>query len=164
MKGPLCEECIKSGVLCEECSKKLENKEISELDIEVARLLYKLEKRDLVRGASFERAHLIGNLIVISTKGRVGTLVGKGGRVVRLLSHELNKKVRVVSVSNMKSMLADLISPAKIQGINIVYKPSGEQTKVIISHEDKYKLIAPRETLEKAANLLSDRTIVLEVK
>ena len=74
MKGPLCEECVKSGVLCEECSQKLESKEISELDIEVARLLYKLEKRDLVRGASFERAHLVGNLIVITTKGRPSTV------------------------------------------------------------------------------------------
>jgi len=164
MKGPLCEECIKSGVLCEECNRKLKSKEISDLDIQLARLLHKYERRDLIRGATFERAYLIENLVVIATKGRVGTLVGRGGRVVRMLSRELNKKVRIVGISSMKNTLADLVAPARIQGINIVYKPGGEETKVIISREDKYKLIAPRETLEKAANILSDRVIVLEVK
>lgn len=164
MKAPICERCIKSGILCEECEQKVSSKEISELDIRIARTLQKLEDRDLLRGATFERAYEVDNLIIITTKGKVGALVGRGGRVVRLLSKEFNRKVRIINTTSTKSTLQDLVAPARIHGINIIYKPDGEQTKAIISREDKYKLIAPSVTLEKAANLISDKTIVLEVR
>ncbi|MFC2174321.1 transcription elongation factor NusA [archaeon] len=164
MKGPLCEECVKSGNLCEECVDKQQKGELGELDIQLARLLQKLEGRDLVRGANFERVFDVEGLILITTRGKVGPLVGKGGRVIRLLSKEFNKKVRIVSVLDEKTALRDLVAPARIQGINIVYKADGEQTKAIIAREDKYKLIAPLETLQKAANMLSEKAVVLEVK
>ncbi|MCK4327890.1 MAG: transcription elongation factor NusA [Candidatus Diapherotrites archaeon] len=164
MKGPLCEECVKSGILCDGCAEKQRNGEIGELDIQLARLLQKLEQRDLVRGASFERIFDINGLLVITTKGKVGPLVGKGGRVIRLLSKEFNRKVRVVSTLDDKTALRDLVAPARIQGINIVYKPGGEETKAIISREDKYKLITNLETLQKAANTIMDKAVVLEVK
>lgn len=164
MKGPLCDECARSGILCEECSDKKSRGEISETDIQLAQLIDKLERRGLVHGATFDRAFPVEGLIVITTRGNVGSLVGKKGKVIRLLSKEFNRKVRIINNSDVKTALRDLVAPAKIQGINIVYKPKGDETKVLIAKEDKYKLIAPINTLQKIANQLTDKTVVIEIR
>jgi len=164
MKGPLCDECVRKNVLCGDCSGRLERGEISETDVQLARLLTKLEQKDIVRGAVFDKSFDVDGLIIITTRGKVGPLVGKGGRVIRLLSKEFNRKVRVVNTIDHKTAIADLLAPARIQGMNVVYKPEGEETKVIINKEDKYKLVTNLETIQKAANKLSDKAIVIEVR
>ena len=164
VKAPLCGKCVEERDLCGACQQKSIEGKLTDADISLARVLNQLEKRQLVKEPSFERAVDLGNLILIVTTENVGNLVGKGGRVVRLLSKEMGKKVRVINGKDFKTSIQDLVAPARVTGINIVYTPDGEQTKVIIPTEDKYRLIADMPTIIKAANALSEKTVVFELR
>ena len=155
MKAPICEMCMNSGILCTACNQKLEEKKISELDVNLARLLYKMEQKQKIKDPSFTKTFELEELILVITGDNVPNLIGKGGRVVRILSKELGKKVRVINGTSLKAALADLLAPAPIQGINVIYRPEGEVTKVIISEQDTWRLIADIKTLEQAANILA---------
>ncbi|MCD6522519.1 MAG: transcription elongation factor NusA [Candidatus Diapherotrites archaeon] len=161
MKSPICEVCVKSGVLCSACNQKLADGKISENDLRLARLLYKLEEKQLTKNVSFSKTIDIGDMLLVLTEGNVANLIGRGGRIVRLLSKEFDKKVRIINSTDTKRALQDLVAPARVLGINILYTPNGEKTKVIIAKEDEDKLIAPLEVLQKAANALSNKEVVL---
>lgn len=165
MQAPICEDCARSGVLCLECKKKLEENKITKTDIELAGLLCKMEDKELVREPSFERTIEVDDLILVLTRGDAANLIGKRGRVVRQLSKSLNKTVRIVKIGDFKTQMMDLLAPARLLGINIVYKPEGEETKLVIPKEDESKLVANIETIEKAACLLSGKEAIrLELK
>ena len=136
---PICKICLESGFLCQACEKKVKEGEISERDVEVARLLYKLHKKDMIVDPSFKKTVEVDDYIIILVEGPVAPLIGKGGRVVRLLSKELGKKVRVVDISSgIKKMVEDLILPARLYGISIVYKPNGEEEyRVLLKRNEK---------------------------
>jgi transcription antitermination factor NusA-like protein len=164
MKSPICKKCVIERDLCEVCKKKHEEGTITEADISLARLLYKLEQKQFVKDPSFTRAIDFEKLFLIITHENVGNLVGKGGRVVRLLSKEMGKKVRVINGKDFKTAIQDLMAPARVTGINIVYAPEGEKTKIIVSNQDKYRLISDLETLTKAANELTEKTVLIELR
>jgi len=165
MKTPICEHCVKSGDLCPICKEKFDQGDITHMDIGLARLLQKMEKKNNLKDPSFEKTIVVDDLLLVMTKDRVGNLVGKGGRIVRLLSRELGKTVRVINDKDFKTSVQDLVYPARVLGINIVYKQEGEQTKVVVAKQDKNKLVAHIEVLQKAARVLAgNQDIILELE
>lgn len=165
MQAPVCEDCIRSGVLCPECKKKLEDKRISEFDIELAALLYEMESQELVRNPSFEKVFSVDDLLLVLTRGDVANMIGKRGRVVRQLSKKFKKTVRIIKDEDLKTKMSDLVAPARLLGINVVYKGGEQETKVLVAEEDRNKLVAGIPTIEKAAQLLSnDENLKVEFK
>ncbi len=154
MKAPICAVCLKSdGILCPADEKKLQEGVISELDVKVARLLYKLlGDADI----EFRKAVEAGDLIVIIVgKGDVSVVVGKGGKNVKTLTRELGKRIKVVEGINeetteeIKKLATDLFYPASVFGVNIVYRPGGEKYyKVLIAGKDRRSLPEKVEILE----------------
>lgn len=147
---PICSICAKSGVLCSACEENLQTGKISALDVEVSKILYKLGKGDL----GFEKAIDTDKFIVILTKkNQVGKIIGKGGDHIKFLSRELKKPVRVIGAENFERMIYDFIFPAKILGVNLVYKQDGStKYRVKIDKKDKSKL---RIDINKIKEILS---------
>ncbi|MGZ4857322.1 MAG: KH domain-containing protein [Methanobacteriaceae archaeon] len=138
---PVCDVCLKSGMLCQGCENKLKSGEISSMDVDIAKLLYKIGDGKL----GFKKTIEIGDVVIIVTdKDQVGKLIGKGGKIVREISKSVNKKVRVVGEnSDLKSVATDILAPARISGINIVYGKDGEQKyKIRVRREDSRRLPA----------------------
>jgi transcription antitermination factor NusA-like protein len=151
--------------MCESCSSALTQGKITRRDVEVSRVFQKLEDRGLVKGPSFHKTVEAGDLVLVLTRERVGPLVGKQGRVIRQVSQEIGRKVRVVNTRDARTALQDLVFPARLIGLNVVYAPEGEITKLVIPRGDAEKLVAPKETLEAAAKTLAgDKTVVIEFK
>ncbi len=161
MKAPICEVCLKTDdILCPADEKKLQEGVISELDVKIARLLYKLlGDADI----EFKRAVEAGDLIVIMVgEGDVPLTIGKGGKNIKLLMRELGKRIRVIEgreikgTDDVKKLATDLFYPASIFGVNVVYKPNGGQYyKVLVLQRDRNKLPEKPEVLE---NILSQIT------
>jgi len=154
MKAPICEVCLKTdGILCPADEKKLQEGVISELDVKVARLLYKL-LGDV--DMEFKRAVEAGDLIVIMVgEGDVPVTIGKGGKNIKTLMRELGKRIRVIEAVNVtgtedvKKLATDLLYPASVFGVNIVYKPGGgHYYKVIVLNRDRKKLPEKPDLLE----------------
>jgi len=154
MKAPICEVCLKTDdILCPADEKKLQEGIISELDVTVARMLYKL-LGDV--DIEFKKAVKAGDLIVIVVgKGDVPIVIGKGGKNIKTLVKELGKRIRVIegietkNPEELKKLATDLFYPAGVFGVNVVYKPDGGQYyKILIPRKDSKKLPEKPELLE----------------
>jgi transcription antitermination factor NusA-like protein len=158
---PVCDVCLKSGMLCQGCENKLKSGEISSMDVDIAKLLYKIGDGKL----GFKKTIEIGDVVIIVTdKDQVGKLIGKGGKIVREISKTVNKKVRVVGEnSDLKSVATDILAPARISGINIVYEKDGEQKyKIRVRREDSRRLPAKLNILNDIIQQLTgEKTLVV---
>lgn len=149
MKAPICEVCLKTDdILCPADEKKVQEGIISELDVKIARLIYRLLGNANIE---FRRAVEEGDLIVIIVgEGDVAPVIGKGGKNVKILMRELGKRVRIIEdTKDVKKLAMDLFVPARIFGVNIVFRPGGYQYyKILVPRDDQQKLPARAEVLE----------------
>ncbi|HDZ35620.1 MAG TPA: transcription elongation factor NusA [Thermococcus sp.] len=154
MKAPICEVCLKTDdILCPADEKKLQEGVISELDVKVARLLYKLIGDADVE---FKKAVEAGDIVVIVVgEGDVPLTIGKGGKNIKALMRELGKRIRVIEAvevtgtDDVRKLATDLLYPAGVFGVNIVYKPGGgTYYKVLVMRRDRKKLPEKADVLE----------------
>jgi transcription antitermination factor NusA-like protein len=158
---PVCDVCLKSGMLCQGCENKLKSGEISSMDVDIAKLLYKIGNGKL----GFKKTIEIGDVVIIVTdKDQVGKLIGKGGKIVREISKTVGKKVRVVGENtDLNSVATDILAPARISGINIVYGKDGElKYKIRVRKEDSRRLPAKIDILNDIIQQLTrEKTLVV---
>ena len=167
MKAPICEVCLKTDdILCPADEKKLQDGIITELDVKVARLLYKL-LGDV--DVEFKKAVEAGDLIVIVVgKGDVPVVIGKGGKNIKALVKELGKRVRVIegieaeTTEEIKKLVTDLFYPASVFGVNVVYKPGGETYyKILVFGREKKKLPEKPEILESVLSQIIGKEVTI---
>ncbi|HEX54664.1 MAG: transcription elongation factor NusA [Candidatus Altiarchaeales archaeon] len=157
MTLPICNICAKTGVLCSVCESKLESGKISELDVELSKILYKLGKGEI----GFERAIDTKNFIVILTrKENVGKIIGKSGDNIRQLSKKFGKQIRVIGTDDLNEMIYDFVAPGRIISINTVYKPDGSVIqRVRINKRDRKKLRMGIDEIEKLISSLTNSNV-----
>lgn len=87
-------------------------------------------------------------IVLCVDRGQGARVVGKEGSIVKMISKELGKPVKVVekvekgtkgqSMSQVKEVLEDLLKPAALIGINVLYSADGkEEFRVRVPHKDK---------------------------
>lgn len=159
---PVCDVCLKSGMLCQGCENKLKSGEITQIDLDIAKLLYKVGDGKI----GFKKTIEIGDVVIIVTeKDQVGKLIGKGGKIVRAISKKIGKKVRVVGEnSDLKSVSTDILAPARISGINIVYGKDGkEKYKIRVMKEDARRIPAKLSLLNDIIQKLTNEETIIVV-
>ena len=152
---PVCDVCLKSGILCQGCENKLKSGEISQIDLDIAKVLFKLGEGKL----GFKKTIEVGDIVIIVTeKDQVGKLIGKNGKIVRELSRTVGKKIRVVGQdSDLKAISRDILAPARVSGINVVYGTDGEEKyKIRVMQEDSRKLPGRLDVFNEIIELLTN--------
>jgi len=140
---PVCYFDLKSGILCPRCEAKLRSGEITELDIEVAKLLVNLESRlTPLQKASFIKAVDAEEYIfVVVGRGDLARLSPIIGELRRILSDKLGKHaILLENQSDPRPLLEDLLSPLRIVGMNTVWIPDGTRELHIIVSGSKRNL------------------------
>jgi transcription antitermination factor NusA-like protein len=139
MKMDLCSFCLKSGILCQKCSGKVKAGEITELDLRIARLLLGLEEKyPSLQNVYFHKAVDVNRtLAIIVGHGDVPRLLGYGGKIMKALSEETGKSVRILeSGVDDRKFLEDLFTPLNILTINTIWLPDGTtETRVILKRK-----------------------------
>ena len=159
---PVCDVCLKSGMLCQGCENKLKSGEITQIDLDIAKLLFKLGEGKI----GFKKTIEIGDVVIIITeKDQVGKIIGKSGKIVRAISKKIGRKVRVIGEgSDFKEIAIDLVAPARISGVNIVYgKDDEEKYKIRVMKEDARRLPAKLDVLNNIMNQLTDKKTVIVI-
>jgi transcription antitermination factor NusA-like protein len=158
---PVCDVCLKSGMLCQGCENKLKSGEITQMDLDIAKLLYKLGEGKI----GFKKTIEIGDTVIIVTdKEQVGKLIGKSGKIVREISRSIEKKVRVVGEnSDLRAVAKDILAPARLSGINIVYGKDGQKKyKIRVMAEDSRRIPGRLDVLNSIIKeLTSEDTLVV---
>ena len=162
MKTPVCDTDLKSGELCPQCEKRIAEGKITKLDFEVAQILYKINDRYNISNASFYKAIDLGRVVLILTRGEAGLLIGKQGKIVSELSSSLGKKVRIAEATgDVKKTIADIITPARLLGINHAFHEGREITKVRIARADMPHLPLDVASLERILRSLLEDDVKL---
>jgi len=134
MQCQICEVCLNSALLCPSCQNKLDFGKITEKEIDVLKYLHSLEEN--IKSLKDVRICKVieGNTLTIVTNvGDAPRVVGKGGAVVKMISKNFGKNVRVLeAVGDLKDFVQNLVSPHPVSGINTRYSLSGQTYKVRI--------------------------------
>ncbi len=160
MKTAICDADLKRSSLCETCKKKLDEGEITELDIGASRLFAKMSKKLYFGDTEFKKAIDLSDLIVLVCVGNIGVIIGKGGKNVAALTNEFGKKVRVIErTADEKKMIQDLVGEARVLGVNKIFSTEGREHKILIKKSDKDKMATNEENLKKGLESLLDTNV-----
>lgn len=166
MKTELCSFCLKSGILCQKCSTKVKKGEITNLDLRIARLLISLEnKYPSLQKISFYKAVDVGRtLAIVVGHGDVPKLLGYGGKIVKAISEESGKSIRILEQGvDDRKFLEDLFMPLNILTINTIWLPDGTtETRVILKRKRGLQLPFDLKALKEIAKKV--RKIVLRIE
>ena len=162
----LCSFCLKSGILCQKCLAKLKSGEVSETDLRVARLLLSLEEKfPSLQNVYFHKTiDTDGTLAIVVGPGDVPRLLGYGGKIVKTLSEETGKNIRVLEngVDNRK-FLEDLFAPLSIMTINTIWLPDGStETRVILGRKRGARSSLDVKALKEIASRVRNITLRVE--
>jgi len=160
---PICSFCLKSGIYCSTCREKIEKGEVTPLDLEIAKQLLELENRfPNLKDAEFRRSVETNNLVIIVVgPGDISHFIGPKGKIVKILSDRLKKKVRVIEGdSSTKKTIEDILSPVSVLGVNTIWLPDGTlEKKVRIRKSDIRRLPTSVSTLEEVVHKLTDEKV-----
>ncbi len=163
MKVPICSFCLKSGMYCSTCREKIERGEVSPLDLEVAKHLLELESRfPNLKDAEFRGAFESNSLIIIVVgPGDISNFIGPKGKIVKVLSDALKRKVRVIEgSSSTKKTIEDILSPVGVLGVNTIWLPDGSlEKKVRVKGSDSKRLPTSVSNLENIVYKLTNEKI-----
>ena len=150
-------------LICGNCQKKIDEGEVTDIDIKIARTLVNLEDEfPSLKDATFKQAFETNGVVVILVgKGDVRRIIGPTRHILRQLESALNMKVRIVEESrNPQNVLSDLIRPVRILGINTIWLPDNTfERKVRISERERDNIPLSLKQLEAAIYEISGERI-----
>ncbi len=166
MKFPICKICLKNDILCDGCATKIGEQLIKIDEIKMFRTLNKLAKRyEPLKDARVERVVDSSKMLLIMTdRENASKIIGKNGGMIKRLSKDLGKQIRVVSgVSTLEAFVGEIFHTFPVLGVNVIYGEKDEY-KVRISSDDQNKLPIEPEKFSKIANSMFgvDAEIVFE--
>lgn len=133
MKGPVCNVCASTRVLCSSCSEKYRLGLVTDLDLDIMKVLIELENNiKELREAEFIKSYKISSeeegkqaiIIVLRHPQRLNFTILS--RISRRLSKILNNNVKVIQkLDQAKDILSQLMYPLRVYGVNIMWLPDG---------------------------------------
>ena len=167
MKTELCSFCLKSGILCQKCSAKVKSGEISQIDLKIARLLLSLEEKypSLQNVCFYKAIEVEKTLAIIVGHGDVPRLLGYSGKIIKALSDETGKNVRVLEYGvDDRKFLEDLFIPFSILTINTIWLPDGTtETRVILKRKRGSQLPFDLKALKEIASKVRKMSLRVEI-
>jgi len=167
MKTELCSFCLKSGILCQKCSAKVKSGEISQIDLKIARLLLSLEEKypSLQNVCFYKAIEVEKTLAVIVGHGDMPRLLGYSGKIIKALSDETGKNVRVLEYGvDDRKFLEDLFIPFSILTINTIWLPDGTtETRVILKRKRGAQLPFDLKALKEIASKVRKMSLRVEI-
>ena len=166
MKTELCQFCLRSGMLGSKCKRKLEKGEVSELDLEIGRLLMSMEDEyPPLQSVYFHKAiEADGVLAIFVNRGDIAKILSYGGKIIKSVERDTKKAVRVLeSNSDERKFLEDLFAPMTILTVNRIWLPDGStETRVILKGNERRRTSRYINALKEIAREAQGLTLRIE--
>lgn len=145
MKIPLDIICVRSGILCPRCRKVIEGGEHTEIEVEVMRYLLELENDAnfrFLRNATYVKSYKADSMLIVILDIQESIPRPVIIRLSKALEEKLGIRIRIIQkTSDPKSFISQLISPARIQGIDSVWTPDGSVQHIVRIPRSDAKLL-----------------------
>ncbi|EZQ03788.1 transcription elongation factor NusA [Candidatus Acidianus copahuensis] len=169
MKIPLDYLCVKSGLLCNRCQSLVDRGEVENFEIKVMEALLDLEEsqfKELKESTYYKAIKVNNNLLILLVGSGPGMTIQKWVKVAKALQDKLGMKVRIMEkTNNIKSSAVQLLSPARVLGVNTVWLPDGSVQYVIrVSRNETRLLPADTLVLESALSKIHDTRVKIRVE
>ncbi|MDH7563751.1 MAG: hypothetical protein QHH24_02550 [Candidatus Bathyarchaeota archaeon] len=104
-------------------------------------------------------------MAIVVGPGDVPRLLGYGGKIIRAISEETGKSVRVLEFGvDDRRFLEDLFAPLNIVTINTIWLPDGStETRVILRRRRGSQLPFDLKTLKEIASKIRNITLRVEL-
>ncbi|MCW4020948.1 MAG: hypothetical protein NWF14_06950 [Candidatus Bathyarchaeota archaeon] len=166
MKTKLCQFCLRSGMLCSKCKRKIEKGDVSQLDLQIGRLLISMEDEyPPLQDVYFHKAVESNNVLALFVgQGDIAKVLSYGGKIVKFLERSIKKTVRVLEhKSEERKFLEDLFAPMSILTINRIWLPDGTtETRVILKGRKRGKTSKYTKALKEIAKSAQGITLRIE--
>jgi RNA-binding protein YhbY len=148
-------------VLCPRCQGLVDSRVVEPYEVDVMRVLLDLEDKPefkFLKDAVYHKTLKLADLLVITIQ-LPDSLTNQRliNKLDRQLSEVLGIKVRVIdrSVNNIRSIAFQLVTPARISGINTLWLPDGSVQYIVrIPKSDSRYLPASKEVIEEVLSTL----------
>ncbi len=168
MKIPLDQVCVRSGLLCNRCQALVDEGEVLDYEIEIMKILLELEETQFkeLRECVYHKAYKVDNLLILLVTSSPEMTQQKWIKIAKILQDKLNIKVRVLEKTNsIKNSAIQLLSPARVLGVNTVWMPDGSVQYVIrVSKSERKLLPAEAQLLESALTKIHSTPVRIRVE
>ena len=168
MKIPLDYLCVKSGLLCNRCQSLVDSGEVDSFEVKVMQALLELEETQFkeLKDSTYYKAIKVNDLLILLVGIGPSMTIQKWIKVAKALQDKLHMKVRIVEkTNNIKNSAIQLLSPARVLGVNTVWLPDGSVQYVIrVSKSERKLLPADSNILESALSKIHDTRVKIRVE
>lgn len=164
VKTPICTFCAKTGMLCKTCKTNLNKGKISNLDVELSKVLLQVEKNNAsLQNTKFFKSIKIDNITIL-----VGDVkfkeVTEREEVADEIRHELKSEILAISkLKNERKTLDNIFKPMRVVGIDKVYVPDGTYELKIRLKGEKEKLPLGIKKLQRIASEIIEADVRIEI-
>ena len=165
MEFPVCSFDLKSGIFCPKCEAKIRSGEVTELDVQVMKLLQELEKSiPQLGGLSYRKSVQSGDFVlVVLDEGSLAKLTPpQQANIRKKLSEALGANVRLAEDSrDINRFIQSLVTPARVTLVNRIWLPDqSEEIRVVLDNERALR-IRP-EVIEEVVGKVKGVTVRLD--
>jgi transcription antitermination factor NusA-like protein len=168
MKIPLDYVCVRSGLFCDRCQSLVDEGKVDDFDIEVIKILLDLEESQFkeLKDSTYDKAIKLNHLVILLVNSGPTMTQQKWIKVAKILQDKLRVKVRVLEKTNsIKNSAMQLLSPARVLGVNTVWLPDGSVQYVIrVSKTERRMLPAEAGLLESALSKIHSTAVRIRVE
>jgi transcription antitermination factor NusA-like protein len=164
-----CHTCVTSGFLCNSCQKKLDQGQITEFELDLAKDLIELEESDgrfdYLRDVSFYQAIDFEDVVIL--------MIGKGDKIritEELISwiketYEIQKILLIEKTDKPRPIIEGLITPYKLLSLNEIFLATGDiEFRAVIRESEMEKALFTKEELEDLVYELTGKMIRVELQ
>ena len=151
---PADKTCINSGFLCSNCQARLDAGEITEFEIDLAKVLIELEEKNekfaFLKDISFYKAIDYEDVIII--------VIGKKDKLkfsqelINLIkeTYEIDEIILIEKTNKPRPVVEALIAPYKLVSLNEIFLATGDdQFRAVLWEDDKENILFTQEELEE---------------
>ncbi|MFW9853322.1 MAG: hypothetical protein ACFFDS_10275 [Candidatus Thorarchaeota archaeon] len=165
MKLPICLIDVQTNTLCRKCNQLLREGKISNIDIEISKVLLDLSKieREL-KSIAFYSAIELDEVVLIITRHQDVPFLSKK-EIIDKIKQVVYKEIRFLErTKDPKKLVESLLHPIPILNVSTLYLPpfSDKEYKIEISKEYKNQLPIPEEVVVQTVTSVLETEAYIE--
>lgn len=165
MKLPICLIDAQTNTLCRKCNQLLREGKISDMDIEISKILLDLSKTvKEIKNISFYSAIELDEVVLIITRHQDVPILSKN-EVLDKINQFVHKEVRFLErTKDPKKLVESLIHPIPVLNVSTLYLPpfSDKEYKIEISKKHENKLPIPEEVVVQTVTSVLETEAYIE--